>query len=141
MPIQASVNQFSGGVTAFTNEGAHGVADYLYWMCGKFGLEAQQILNIQTPGGTVMAGTIGTSPSFPILATAVDFEPDGVTYLNPALVGVNLMIYISNYNASWYNEGSGAFIHVGNGIKITLPGFNIFSGTPPFSVLIQENFI
>jgi hypothetical protein len=139
MPIQATVTQFAGGGDEFINQGAHGVADYLYWMCGKFGLEAQEILNIQTPGGQVMPGQ--NQAFLPLLVTANDFEPDGVTYNNPALSGVNVMIYINNYSSSWYNASSGAFIYTGSGIKIMLPGFNIFSGSPAFSVVIQQNNI
>ena len=140
MPIQASVTQFSGGVNAFYNQSAHSVADYLYWMCGRFALEAQQILNIATPGGQVST-SLPRVPVLPILVTAAEFEPDGVTYINYSLGNAPLMIFINNYSSSWFSQSSGAFINTGYGIKITLPGFNIFAGTPPFSVVIQLNNI
>lgn len=140
MPLTVTVNQFSGGVSQFTNNGAYGVGDYLYWMCGRFALEAQEILQIANPGGEVNTGGFMTVPFLPILVTASDFEPDGVTYNNPQLVGQNIMIYVNNYSASWYDLTSGAFVFTTTGIKITLPGFNIFAGTPPFSVVIQQNF-
>lgn len=136
--IQASVQQFAGGVNAYRNPTAHGVADYLYWMCGVFALQAQDILNIQQGGGQVN-GSIDNNTIYPFIITAADFEPDGVTYNNPNIVGDRLMIYVNYYNQVWYNDTSGAFIYTGTGIKITLPGFNAFAGFPPFSVVIQLN--
>lgn len=135
--IQASVQQFAGGVNAYRNPTAPAVADYLYWMCGVFALEAQQILNIQQAGGQVSSPT--NSAIYPFIITAANFEPDGVSYNNPNIVGDRLMIYVNNYNQIWYTDTSGAFQYTGTGIKITLPGFNAFAGFPPFSVVIQLN--
>lgn len=135
--IQASVQQFAGGVNAYRNPTAPAVADYLYWMCGVFALEAQQILNIQQGGGQVSSAT--NQAVYPFIITASDFEPDGVSYNNPNIVGDRLMIYVNHYNQTWYSDTDGAFVYTGTGIKITLPGFNAFAGFPPFSVVIQLN--
>ena len=45
MPIQASTIQFSGGVSAYQNQQLDGVGNYLIWMCGKFGIKSESVLN------------------------------------------------------------------------------------------------
>lgn len=45
MPLTVNITQFEGGVTAYQNTTAEGVSNYLIWLCGKFGLEAQDIIS------------------------------------------------------------------------------------------------
>lgn len=45
MPLTVNITQFEGGVTAYDNTTAEGVANYLIWLCGKFGLEAQDAIS------------------------------------------------------------------------------------------------
>ena len=135
MPIQASVTQFSGGVTAYNNPTIDGVSDYLYWMCGKFALEAQVIF------GGVVNPVPQTINIYPFVISGNDFALDGVSYNNPDIVGDKLMIYVNQYSANWYTDSQNAFIYTATGIKITLPGFNAFSGNPQFSVVLQTNNI
>lgn len=45
MPLTVNITQFEGGVTAYNNTTAEGVANYLIWLCGKFGLEAQDAIS------------------------------------------------------------------------------------------------
>lgn len=44
MPLTVNITQFEGGVTAYNNDTAEGVSNYLIWLCGKFGLEAQNMI-------------------------------------------------------------------------------------------------
>lgn len=45
MSLSVTVTQFSGGVNQYTNTSARGVANYLQWICGIYGLESQYIIN------------------------------------------------------------------------------------------------
>lgn len=55
--VVVTVNQFQGGVNEYRNPTAPAVADYLYWICGVFALQAERILNTQQGGGTVIINT------------------------------------------------------------------------------------
>lgn len=61
MALTVTTTQFSGGVSEITNpDEVRGVANYLYWLCGKFALEGQDIVESEEGGGTVI-----TDPSNP----------------------------------------------------------------------------
>ena len=53
MSLSVTVSQFAGGVNGYNNETARGVANYLYWICGKFSLEAQYKIG-GAAGGSVL---------------------------------------------------------------------------------------
>jgi hypothetical protein len=73
-----------------------GLANYLIWLCGAFGLEARAKLGLG--GGNVISGSgqAGTT-IFPIVVTAANFEVDGITLNDPRIVGVNLFIVPKNF--------------------------------------------
>lgn len=61
MALTITTTQFAGGVTELTNpDEARGVANYLYWLCGKFALEGQVIIE-GDPGGIVIDEPTATS--------------------------------------------------------------------------------
>lgn len=73
----------------------------------------------------------GTLATFPTLASIIpvvsaDFEPDGVTYVNPALNGTNFEIFYNDINRFIYNEiGNQEWdVVVGGGFTILIPGFD-----------------
>lgn len=57
-----------------------GLANYAYWLYGKFGLEAQRIVAEGNIGGSVVAGTIISAPErLDFLVSATSFLPTGTT--------------------------------------------------------------
>ena len=137
MPIEAYVNQFEGGVSEYRNPTAPGVANYLYWLCGKFALEAEVIYNGATGGGNVSLNPLVSV--FPFAITSSSFEPDGVSYNNPDIVGSRIMIFINQWSQQWFLDTDGAFIYTSTGIKIILPGFNANTANPPYTIIIQKD--
>lgn len=135
MSIEVNVNQFEGGVSAYRNPTAHGTADYLYWLCGKFGLQAQAILNIA--GGGQVAPISSSVSIYPFIITSDNFEPDGVSYNDSRIVGDRVMIFINEWSQQWFDDASGAFQYTATGIKILLQGFD--AETADYTIVIQKD--
>lgn len=76
-----------------------------------------------TPPVTPVPGGGGSS-TFPLVKTAADFESDGVSYNNPAIVGQQLMVYVKNFNQEWQFAPE-FFSYTATGIIITYPEFNM----------------
>jgi hypothetical protein len=74
------------------------VAEYLLWLCGGLGQTAQVVLG-QDSGGTVVPS--GNNNGFPYTITAADFEPDGITYNSARIAGVNISLFIDQFNSNW----------------------------------------
>ena len=55
--------------------------------------------------------------------TQLDFEPDGITYLNPVLVSDNASIFWNDINRYIY-QANGEWDYVTGGIQILIPGFD-----------------
>jgi len=107
MAIQITVTQFSGGVNAYYNEGARGVANYLYWLCGKFGIEGQYIIT-GIGGGSVIPINPGSTPN------PLDFEVTSISFITngqssaaiPTYIGYNLLFVRNNIPQSTVNLGN-----------------------------------
>jgi len=56
-------------------EGLRNLANYTYWLCGKYGLQAQYIIGLNNGGGTVVPGGGFTRP------TQIDFEVDSTSFI------------------------------------------------------------
>ena len=110
MSLTVTVSQFQGGVTAYRNPTSRGVADYLYWMCGKFQLEGQFIIS-GTGGGTVLpVNPSGTPAPLDFKVTTTSFIPAGeTTVLIPNFIGFNLLFVRNNIPQSTVNLGSSYF--------------------------------
>lgn len=134
MSLQATVTQFSGGVSAYKYPTIQGVADYLYWMCGKYGLEAQNIIN---SGGGGYVNVVTLPPVFPFAITSADFESDGITYNNPRIVGQRVMIFINQWSQQWFTDQDNAFIYTARGIQIIFPGFDAM--TQQYTIIIEKD--
>lgn len=100
---------FTGGVDGYNN-GCRKVANYLYWMCGKFQIEAQFI--IQGVGG----GTVTTLNPF-IAASPLEFTvsessviPDGGSSATlTSFIGYNILFMRNNIPQSKINNGGSYF--------------------------------
>lgn len=63
-----------------------------------------------------------------ISITSTDFEPDGITYLNPLAVPDNISLFFSDLPAYIYQD-AGQWQYVTGGIKILIPGFDANSNS------------
>ena len=111
MPLQVSITQFSGGVTEFTNIGARGVANYLYWLCGKFALEGQYIIT-GAGGGSVVPINPSANPNpieFEVNTTSSYMINGQSTATIPSFVGYNLLFVRNNVPQSIVDSGGSYF--------------------------------
>ena len=110
MSLTVTTTAFTGGVTEFQNASARGVANYLYWLCGKFALEGQYIIT-GTGGGSVVPINPGATPNpieFEVDATS--FIPNGnSTVTIPSFIGYNLLFVRNNVPQSIINTGASYF--------------------------------
>jgi hypothetical protein len=81
-------------------------------------------------------GTAITTPDiYPFVITSADFESDGVTYNNAAIVNDNLALYVNNFTSNVLFAPTD-FTYTATGIIIITPGFdaNLFN----YSILVQK---
>ena len=107
--MQVAVVQFEGGKEAYTNSTSRGVADYLYWMCGKFALEGQYIIT-GTGGGSIIPINPGATPNpieFEVTASSFIVSGQGSIVI-PSFVGYNLLFVRNNIPQSTVNMGGGS---------------------------------
>lgn len=119
MSLTVSVQQFSGGVSLYDDPEALGVSNYLYWLCGKFQLEGQNLI-YGIGGGTVLpipnpnnpgGGGGGSAPS------PIEFEVTNATLISdgnstasiPTFVGYNLLFVRGGITQSNLNLGASYF--------------------------------
>lgn len=105
-------------------------SNYLYALCGRFGLLAQGI-----GGGGGSISPVGGKAIYPFIITSADFQSDGITYLNPDIVGDSLMIFINEWSQQWLTSPD-SFIYVAGGIQIVLLGFD--ANTASYTIVIQK---
>lgn len=121
---------------AQTAEDLRQMANYLVWLCGQYGREADAILS-GSGGGTVVPGGGGTASSvYPIYITSADFEADGTSYNNANIVGDNLIIFVNEYVQQWLAASGTTFAYTATGIQILIPGFD--ANTQSWSIVIQK---
>lgn len=113
MSLSVTVQQFSGGVSLYDDNEAIGVSNYLYWLCGKFALEAQYITN--GIGGGVVIPVSPIIPTPPVVTpnpldfeiTSSSFMVDGQSSVSiPTFIGYNLLFVRNNIAQSTVNLGN-----------------------------------
>lgn len=111
MTITTTITQFSGGVTALENKSSRGVANYLLWLCGRYGVEAKNLINIGG-GGTVIPVPPPYAPVNPLEFVVSNTSPisTGGNSINiPAYIGYNLVFFRNNIPQSQINSGGTYF--------------------------------
>lgn len=105
--VTLTVDQFHDGVNGYEDPTARGVANYLYWLCGKFGLSAQYIIT-GTGGGSVVPINPGSTPNpTDFVVSNSSLIPDGGnTVTIPTYVGYNLLFVRNNVPQSTINTGT-----------------------------------
>lgn len=109
MPLQVTTTPFTGGITEYTNIEARGVANYLYWLCGKFQIEGQFII-MGAGGGTVLPINPTTFPN------PIEFEVTNSSYMVDGqdtktiteFINYNLLFVRNNVPQSIVNMGGGS---------------------------------
>lgn len=86
------------------------------------GIKVGTGLTINSSTGVLSVATSGNTNHFSI--TSVDFESDGKTYINTALVFDNTSIFLNDVNRFIYRvQGEWTYV-TGGGIQILIPGFD-----------------
>ncbi len=125
---------YDGG--AQTDESLRAMANYLTWLIGVYGQQAEAILQ-GSGGGTVVPGGGGTASSvYPIYIISADFEANGTSYNNSNIVGDNLIIFINEYSQQWLVASGTTFAYTATGINILIPGFD--ANTQSWSMVIEK---
>lgn len=96
-------------ISESANTAVRGVANYLYWLCGKFALEGQYLIT-GTGGGTVIPINPGANPN------PIEFEVDATSYMIngqstitiPSFIGYNLLFVRNNVPQSIVDMGGGS---------------------------------
>ena len=83
--------------TAETAADQRSVVNYLYWLCGRFGLEAQNIIS-GPGGGTVIPGAV-TSLPYPL-----DFLVDGSSFISTGETTSTISLFVG-YNIEFDRGG------------------------------------
>lgn len=100
-----------------------GTANYLIWLCGRYALQARNILGITSGGGSVTPGGGGSGNAFPLYITSADFDSGSATdYTNSVINGQNIIIYLNEINR--YLIPNSEFTVSGSVVTITLAGFD-----------------
>jgi hypothetical protein len=107
---------------AQTDQSLREVANYLIWLCGMYGQQAQFILDSGSSGGSVVPGGSTSGDLFPLVITDEDMT-DGTIYDNPLIVGKNIMLWVSRYSQEWEIAGD-FFIYTATGFQIVRADFD-----------------
>jgi hypothetical protein len=112
-----------GSGSAQTDISLREVANYLIWLIGMFGQQAEAILGSTGGGSTVVpGGSSNDSGLFPIVITDEDMV-DGTIYNNPLIVGKNIMLWVSRYSQEW-EIAPDFFIYTATGFQIVRADFD-----------------
>lgn len=91
-----------------TDDTLRGVANYLIWMCGKYGLEAQYII-LGTGGGTVLPSGANRPVPLDFQVTSSSIIATGASTLNiPSYIGWNLIFARGGIDQNTTNVGDGS---------------------------------
>lgn len=111
-------------------------SDYLYSICYR----APQAANIMNSanGGIIPPVVPGGVPAgiYPFIITQADFEPDGISYNNPDIVGDNISIFVNEYAQQWLVAGPLTFSYTLTGIQMNIPLFD--ANSQSWTIMIQK---
>lgn len=97
--------QYEGDPTEST---LRGVANYLIWLCGTFGSQAQYAIS-GTTGGSIVP-IMGVPNPIEFVVDATSYIPDGdSTKIIPSFIGYNLLFVRGNLTQSTINTGGSYF--------------------------------
>lgn len=105
----STITPFSGGINGYVNTSVRGVDNYLIWLCGKFGLDAQYVIGSVSGGGSVIPiypTPIPNPIDFTVLMSG-SFMVDGQsTVIIPSFVNYNIIFVRGGIVQPTVNLGS-----------------------------------
>lgn len=107
--LSLGITAFTGGVSSYDNS-SRGVANYLYWMCGKFQIEAQFI--IQGIGGGIVSvlDPFATPSPLEFIVSESTAIPDGGSSATlTQFIGYNVLFMRNNVPQSTVDNGGSYF--------------------------------
>jgi len=130
-----TITNFSGGVTAVNpSESLINTSNYLYSLCGKYAPYASNLISV---GGQVAPITpSGGADIYPFVITSSNFEADGVSYDNSAIIGDTLSIFVNEYSQQWLLSGVDTFSYTATGIIINISGFD--ANSQSWTIMVQK---
>lgn len=127
--MSLTITPFTGGITV-VNPSASLVStsNYLYSLCGMYGLTAQGILNGAVGGGTVGMGSNVEFIKSPIRITSADFasatEWNGQNSINQEIKSTYTLQLFGNSFSNNYLEAGVDWVRTLQGVKILIPDFD-----------------
>lgn len=118
---------------AQTDEELRNMANYLVWLTGKYGQQAQAILDGEGGGTVVPSG----GQSYPIYITEADFST-ATLYPNTRIFGTTVIVYLNEINR--YLIPGSEFTVTTAGIEITLAGFNAIDHGYTYNLVIERYY-
>lgn len=114
------------------------VANYVYWLCGKYALAAIQIIN-KGSGGTAVLPSMATNPTgYWELRINSSFFQTSTTYDDPTIIGYALDIYDNNSQRYLnYPNTPLDFGYTSTGIKFYIDGFDAFNNEYDFIITVK----
>lgn len=108
MSLSVTITQFSGGVTSFDNSDLRGTANYLIWLCGRYGMQVQA----GTGGGSVIPVNPGGGSLEPLEFTVSDTTPiptGGNSITLPQFIGYQLAFIRGGMDQYSYSDGTNTY--------------------------------
>ncbi len=124
---------YEGGAQSDIN--VREMANYLIWLIGIYGQEAQYIIDNTSGGGTITPS--GDTVFFPFYINSSNFESDGVTYLNSKIAGTNISLFINEYSQQFFPGTEFTYV-AGGGFVITAPGFDANSNS--YTIRVEKYY-
>jgi hypothetical protein len=117
-----TISPFSGGVTEYHNSTVRGVANYLQWMCGKFGLTAQYVISGSGGGSVIPVPAASPNPiEFSVSSTST-IPSGGSIAILPSFKDYNIIFIRGGITQSTVNTGGSYFTwSKGTGVFTCIP--------------------
>lgn len=120
---------------AQTDATIRNIANYLFWLCGMFAVQAISII-AGSGGGSVTPVNPPVSGIYPFVITSADFDTSNV-YIDTRIEGDNLMLFINEYAQQWITASAETFTYLaGGGFTITIPGFD--ANQYSYTIVVQK---
>lgn len=122
---------FEGG--AQTDQNVRAMANYLVWLCGMYGQQAQAILS-GGGGGSVTPINPGNPSVLPLYLTSADFA-DATNYNNQDIVGKNVSLFVNELIQQWLFAPND-FVYTATGINVIFDGFDAL--TEDYEMILMQ---
>jgi hypothetical protein len=119
--IQMVTDALDWGYTGNTSESYRGMANYLVWLMGIFGLNAINQMS-GGGGGTVIPIPVSSSGQFPIVIDSSNFST-ATEYNDTRIVGKDLTLDIKEIPTTLKAGGTDFAVYIATGVQVLIPWF------------------